>query len=83
MSKQELKKDPDGIYSDLPIDPNDDLNGLSEDELRGLLDKMSESDVAADANPATDPEGDTRLPDRELRKQAIEDRLKFLQMAKR
>lgn len=82
MSKHEFKKDPAGIYSDLPIDPNDDLNGLSEDDLRRLYDKMSKSEVAADVNPATDPERDTMRPDWESRKKAIEDRLKSLQMGR-
>lgn len=73
-----LKKDPVGIYSDIPIDPNSDLDKCTEDELRDLQDKLIDSDVAVDRNPELEETLETFNPDREYRKIAIEDRLKSL-----
>ena len=46
-----LKKDPEGMYSDLPIDPNEDLKGLDKNDLAKLADVMTDTDVRVDNDP--------------------------------
>jgi hypothetical protein len=74
----ELKKDPIGIYFDIKIDPNRDLDSCTKDELLKLLEMFENSDVEVDRNPNFEKIFETYGPDREVRKKAIEDRLKLL-----
>ena len=74
----EVKKDPIGIYLDIEIDPNRDLDSCTKDELLKLLEMLENSDVEVDRNPNFEKIFETYGPDREVRKKAIEDRLKLL-----
>ena len=76
MRNQKLQKDPPTIYDDLPIDEFHDLRDKTKEELQGLWDKLCSSDVEADINPASDPEGDTHDSWRERYKIAIEEEIK-------
>lgn len=76
MKNQKLQKDPLTIYDDLPIDEFHDLRDKTKEELQELLDKLYSSDVEADINPASDPEGDTHDAYRERYKIAIEEEIR-------
>ena len=71
-----IKKDPPEMYSDLEIDPHEDLKVLSNEDLRRLEELMIKTDVDVDEGRKLDEEYQTYDIDRELLKQAIEEQIK-------
>lgn len=77
--KTPLKKDPVGMYSDIPIDQYSDLKRYSLEELKKLHEKMVNRDVAADKNPTVDEEYETHGADWEALKIRIEEEIRIRQ----
>ena len=71
-----LKKDPMMIYSDIPIDQYAWLRKLSDDDLRILYRWILDHEVLVDKYPQLEEVYETKSPDWELLKQAIENEFK-------
>lgn len=74
--KTPFKKDPEGMYSDVPFDPYHNLKDYSLEELERLYETLVKRDVAADENPAIDEEYETYGIDREAFKIRLEEEIK-------
>lgn len=70
-----LKKDPPGIYGDLPIDPHADLKRYTLEELKELRRIMGDREIAVDSGKSKEDEYETKNPDWEIFKKRLDDEI--------